>query len=117
MRGACRPKMLRTRAYNPLVEGLVSLDSVVVAAERQLSTTFGDEVVILGLRDSAYYGLENVGSRVWSLLQSPRSLREIVDTLVSEYAVTSEDAARDLQALVSDLHAHGLVDIRPATGA
>ncbi len=87
-----------------------------MAADRQLSTAFGDEVVILGLRDSVYYGLEKVGSRVWSLLQSPHSLREIVDTLVSEYDVASEDAARDLRALVSELHAHGLVDIRPATG-
>ena len=86
-------------------------EAVAVATTQQLSTQLGDEVVILGLRDSVYYGLTKVGARIWELLQTPRTLSDIVQVLVVEYEVTLEQAEADLQRLLSDLHARGLVAI------
>ena len=40
---------------------------------------------------------------MWSLLQSPCSLRTIGTTLAAEYDVTEDDAVRDAQAFVDDL--------------
>jgi hypothetical protein len=87
-----------------------------VVNQEQLSTQLGDEVVILGLRDSVYYGLANVGARVWEALQTPHTLGEIVDMIVAEYDVPAERAEADLQVLLADLHARGLVDITPPDG-
>ena len=89
--------------------------SVVVNPE-QLSTQLGNEVVILGLRDSVYYGLSDVGARVWEVLQTPHTVAEIVDVLVAEYDVPAERAETDVQVLLADLHARGLVDITPPNG-
>ena len=86
--------------------------SVLVSGD-QLSTEIGDEVVILGLKDSVYYGLSRVGTRIWQLLQTRRTVDEIVDALVAEYDVTRQDAADDLQRLLIDLQARGLVAISP----
>jgi hypothetical protein len=95
------------------VDGQYSRDASAVATTDQLSTELGDEVVILGLRDSVYYGLTNVGARVWQLVQTPRTLADIVDVLVSEYEVTPDQAEDDLQKLLEELHARGLVAITP----
>jgi hypothetical protein len=89
------------------------LDWSAVAAPAQLSTTLGNEVVILGLRDSVYYGLSEVGTRVWQLLQTPRPIGEIVDRLVVEYEVDRQQAEADLQALLRDLQARGLIVVGP----
>jgi coenzyme PQQ synthesis protein D (PqqD) len=85
-------------------------DTRVVASSRQLSTELAGEIVILGLDDGVYYGLEGVGTRVWELLQSPRCLTELVAALVLEYDTTTEQ-------LAADLHAKGLVAVVPAAGA
>jgi hypothetical protein len=75
------------------------------ATTNQLSATLGDEVVILGLRDSADYGLSKVGVRIWELLQQPPTLDDIAAVLVAEYDVSLDDAKADLQDLLGDLHA------------
>ena len=88
-----------------------------VASTDQLSTTLGDEVVILGLRDSVYYGLSKVGVRIWGLLQTPRTLDDIVAVIVAEYDVTLDQARADLQDLLNDLQTRGLVAITPPDSA
>ena len=87
------------------------LDASVVATERQLSTTFGDEVIILGLDDSIYYGLSATGVRIWELVQTPRTVREILAALVTEYEVDPPRVETDLEALLADLHSRGLIAI------
>lgn len=86
----------------------------VTTAPDHLSTRLGDDVVILGLRDSVYYGLDGVGARIWELLQTPRTRDELVSAIVSEYDVSAETAAADLDTLLAHLHARGLVAIAPA---
>ena len=79
----------------------------------QLSTQLGDEIVILGLKDSVYYGLTNVGTRIWQLLQTPRAIDDLIDTIVGEYAVTRDAARTDITTLLTDLHGRGLIAITP----
>lgn len=81
----------------------------VVVSRDQMSTTVSGEVVILGTRDAAYYGLDGVGARIWELLQEPRRIGEIADTLCAEYEVTRPTALNDTVALVASLVEHGLV--------
>jgi len=61
-----------------------------------------------------YYGLDSVGARIWALLAEPRSVAELVTTIVDEFDVTPERCERDLLALLDDLAARGLVREQPA---
>jgi hypothetical protein len=88
----------------------------VVASKTQLSTTLGDEVVILGLNDEVYYGLDGAGARMWALLQTPRTIAELVDLLSAEFEVARERLETDLQALVDALHEKGLVALADPAG-
>jgi len=91
--------------------GPYPLDTTVVAAPEQLSTTLGDDVVILGLRDTVYYGLSGAGTRIWHLLQARRRVDEIARSIVAEFDVTHDRAVADLQELLADLEARGLVRV------
>ena len=93
-----------------VIDALPSNAAVVVTAD-QLSTRLGEEIVILGLRDSVYYGLSDVGARIWDLIQTPRTVEEILNALVAEYEVTADDAAAGLGHLLRDLETRGLVAI------
>ncbi len=84
----------------------------VVAAGDLLASSFGQELVILSLRDGVYYGLEDVGARIWELLQRPIRVAAIRDALVAEYDVEPERCGRDLRALLLDLAGRGLIEVR-----
>ncbi|HMR10061.1 MAG TPA: PqqD family protein [Polyangiaceae bacterium] len=85
-------------------------DRVFVATRRQVSCTVSDEVVILHLDDGAYYGLNQVGTRVWELLQEPRRLDEIVMAVVSEFDVSRSACEADIRGLLKELGERGLLE-------
>ena len=89
----------------------VPLDASVVATQRQLSTTLGEEVIILGLDDSMYYGLTGTGARIWELVQTARTIDDILTTITAEFDVDRQRAQADLDALLADLQLRGLVAI------
>ena len=86
--------------------------TTIVAAREVLVSMFGDEIVLLNLRDGVYYGLEDVGARVWMLLEQPVTVAAIREALVSEYDVEPERCDRDTRALLTELAANGLIEIR-----
>lgn len=69
---------------------MVSNCSRVVATKEQVSSVLAGEAVILDLKSGVYYGLNDVGARIWNLLQEPRKVDEIRDTLLAEYSVEPE---------------------------
>ena len=85
-----------------------------MAAGDVLASEFGDELIILNLRDGVYYGLEDVGARIWQLLQRPISVAALRDALVTEFEVDPARCEQDVLTLLADLAGKGLVEIRGA---
>jgi hypothetical protein len=90
--------------------------TVLVAARDQVSTEVEGEAVILSLSDGVYYGLDGVGARVWELLREPRSAAALRDAVTAEFTVDAETAWGDLERLLGELRARGLVEIVSAAG-
>jgi hypothetical protein len=83
-----------------------------VADDDVLTTEFGDEIVILHLRDGVYYGLEDVGARIWQLLRTPVSLPAIRDAIVAEFDVDPARCEQDVRSLIAKLTERGLVQMQ-----
>lgn len=89
-------------------------DTRIVVSRDQVSTTLSGETIILQMRDGTYYGLDAVGTRIWSLIQEPVSLADVSATVEREYEVDGPRAMTDLIALVGELFDRGLIEIRAA---
>ena len=74
-----------------------------------LFQTLGDEAVLLNLNDSRYYGLDDVGRRMWELLAEHRSTEPVVQQLLREYDVEEQVLRADLATLIEKLKAAGLI--------
>jgi hypothetical protein len=61
-------------------------------------------------RCGAYFGLDAVGSRIWSLLDEPRSARELAELLEAEYDAPRERLRADAEALLAALLKAKLVE-------
>jgi Coenzyme PQQ synthesis protein D (PqqD) len=94
------------------MESGLFLESIVTATTEQVSCPLGEEAAILNLKNTVYYGLDSVGSRIWSLLQQPRSVSELRDVLVDEYDVEAERCERDLLDLLEKMRVEGLIQVR-----
>ena len=85
-------------------------DRIRLAAD-QLSCDLEGEAAILNLKDGVYYGLNAVGTRIWTLLKErPQTLRELRQSILDEYDVRYEECDRDIQALLDELKRRGLVE-------
>ena len=78
-----------------------------------LAREVGGEMVILDVGLGTYYGLNEVGTRAWTMLAEGVTLGEIERRLLSEFEVDRATLDADLRALVRDLLSHGLIDVLP----
>lgn len=84
----------------------------IVPAADVLSQTVVGESVLLDLRSQKYFGLNEVGTRAWQLLQESSDVAAIQARLLAEYAVAPEQLERDLDDLLARLLQAGLVEER-----
>jgi Coenzyme PQQ synthesis protein D (PqqD) len=74
----------------------------------------GGEVVVLRLRDSAYYRFEASGRSVWLLLEKPRTMGELIDGLANEYAGERPRMTAEVEAFITRCADLGLVTTAPS---
>jgi hypothetical protein len=72
------------------------------------------ELVLLNLVSESYFGLDEVGARMWTVLTESHSLAEALATLTAEYEVAASDLEADLRALISSLRDAGLAELHDA---
>jgi hypothetical protein len=69
------------------------------------------ESVLLNLDTERYFGLDEVGTRMWLHLTSSDSIEAAYQKLLSEYEVDGEILRRNLTELLDQLVANGLLDV------
>jgi coenzyme PQQ synthesis protein D (PqqD) len=90
----------------------ISKTSTITAAPGQVSSTVEGEAVILNMETGVYYGLNPVGAWVWDAVQTPRTVSSLIDGLIAEFEVEADQAQQDLTALLEDLAAASLVEVK-----
>ena len=93
-----------------------SLDHTLRVCDDVVFRELDGEAVILNLDTGIYFGLNDVGTRVWSLLKEHRSLRRVLEAMREEYDIPPEVLQTDLLRLVEQMQEKGLVRVS-ATGA
>ena len=67
------------------------------------------EAVILDLASGTYFGLNEVGTRVWRLVDEGRDASQIIEIVASEYQADRTTIARDVERLLDDLRTRRLI--------
>lgn len=75
-----------------------------------LEAEIGDELVTLDVAKGDCFGFNEVATRIWRSLAEPRKFLQLRDELLAEYDVGIDLCTRELQELLDDLAAKGLVE-------
>ena len=103
---------MQNEQQTPTAASPVGGNPTVCAVKDQVTCDLSGEAVILQLNDSVYYGLDPVGTSIWQLIQSPRTVAEVRDAIVEEYDVSPEQCEMDVRTLIGEMAENRLVTVQ-----
>ncbi|MBI5302703.1 MAG: PqqD family protein [Chloroflexi bacterium] len=87
----------------------IELNTRVVRAEGLVSRAVDQDIVILNLASDNYIALDQIGKRIWELLETPRRVDELCRQLSQEFAGTPEQIANDVLHFLAELESEQMV--------
>jgi hypothetical protein len=89
----------------------MNFSQAVVIPPEVMARQVGDETVILNLANGTYFGLDPTGARIWQLLSEGKGLAYVCAALLDEYEISPNKLEADIDRLLGELSANGLVTI------
>lgn len=89
-----------------------SLDSIPVPNPNVVGRVVSDEAVLVLPDKGTVKVLNEVGARIWSLVDGIRTAREIAATIFAEYHVELTAAEQDTLAFLGDLAYRGVLTLQ-----
>lgn len=82
-----------------------------------VSAVQGGRTVLHSLQDGRFYELNEVGARIWGLVNEPSTVERVVEIIRAEYrlpeGLSDDPIQRDVLGMISFLAGAGLVTIDP----
>ena len=86
-----------------------ALPLAVTIGDAVLYQELDDEAVLLNMENQQYYGLNDVGARMWKSLMEAGSIAAAGELLGNTYDIEQTVIRADLESLVRDLLSAGLL--------
>ena len=90
---------------------MINETSVFRIPENVESTTIDEDIVLLNFETGDFYGINSIGSKVFSMVEERYNFGDILKQIQSEYDVPEEVLRTDLIALFGELKENGLVEL------
>ena len=74
-----------------------------------LAAYVGEELVMMSAESGAYLGLNDVGAKVWEIIDQPKALSDICEGLAREFETTPQACQSEVEAFLTELEARGAV--------
>lgn len=76
-----------------------------------LSVEMDGDLVMMSIESGNYFGVSGIGPHIWQLMETPRSLAELVESVCSEFEVDSATASADLLGFLGELSQNGMIEV------
>jgi hypothetical protein len=91
----------------------IELSTTVKQSKHQVSCDLNDEVAILNLKSTLYFGLEEVGAYIWQALREPLAVSELCKAVLDRFDVDESRCHTDVFEFLTTLDQAGLVESVP----
>ncbi len=88
---------------------MIKLDSVVEKNQEILASDIDGETVMMSMQNGKYYGMDEIGSRIWSLISGENTPADIIDKLLTEFDVSREECTKDVMFFLEELEKNKLI--------
>ena len=87
----------------------VQLETVVVRNNKPMSVQVDNDLVILNMAGDNYIALDEIGRRIWSLLDKPVPVDALCRQLSEEFDSNLEEILQDVLPFLNELAEEGLI--------
>ena len=87
----------------------ITNNSVISRSNEVVFSKLDDEIMMMSIKNSEYYGLDDIGSRIWEILLNPSTFNEIIKTLLKEFEISEEECSADVLEFLRALKDKNLV--------
>ena len=74
-----------------------------------LSARVGDELMMMSAEHGKYIGMNEVGARIWDMIETPQEPAAIYAQLQREFTVSPEDCEAEVNMFLGEMEKHGAV--------
>lgn len=64
---------------------------------------------MMSIEQGEYYGLGQIGSKIWLLIEQPKKVKELIKLLTEKYDVEDKQCQHDVCSFLTQLHEKGLI--------
>ena len=87
----------------------VDLDRFIVQVEGNIVSDMDGETVMLSIKNGKYYNLGAVGGVIWSSIEAPITLKDLLAKIQEEYEVTEQQCLEDIIPFIEQLKKEDLI--------
>ena len=87
----------------------IGFHTIVRKNEDIFTGAIDNEMVAMSIENGKYYQLNETGSRILSLLDTPRSIGELCDEMAARYRVEGEVFRQDIFDFMKEMMQYGIV--------
>lgn len=89
----------------------ITLNSIVNRCDDIVVGKVDEDVMMANIETGKYHQLNPTGSRIWDMLEQPKSVGELCELLVNVFKVTPEACQRDVFHFLEEMSSRNIVAI------
>ena len=90
----------------------LNLDNVVTKNMEIDDNDLDGEKVMMNLDKGQYFIMNEVGSRIWEIIETPLSVKEVISKLREEYEVDEETCTETVLEFLESLNKDELIEVK-----
>ena len=79
-----------------------------------LSARVGDEIMMMSPEHGKYIGVNEVGARIWELIETPSEVATVCEELQREFEVSPETCEAEVNSFLAEMEKHGAIVVNRA---
>ena len=96
----------------PYASAVLTDETIIARHGAPLTAEVDGETVMFDPTAGKYFALGSVGSRIWELLDEPRSVADLCALVLAEFDVGTERCRADVVPFLAELQERALVEVR-----
>ena len=90
----------------------ITPDTFISQVEEIVASDIDGETVMMSIENGKYYGLDDIGSRIWQLIEKPVKVADLIDTLLERFDVARETCERDVLKFLNELNEDKILAVK-----
>ncbi len=96
-----------------MTKKILQLSSIISkVSENYIATPFGEETMIMNMKSGDYINLNQIGTSIWNLLETPSSIESICLKLIEKFDVDSKTCQEHVIDYLQQLIEQGIIEIK-----